>query len=125
MWKAVVTLMSQWITDAFGNYGYYYTEEYPYGPMCTYGEPDDSFIKESCEFNTGGNPCRQFSFITYSKQGDHNHDHGHGHKHENEHGSHEHGSYKIQSSVGAETLFSVNVLLIVSTGVMMIRVFDY
>jgi len=38
------------MTDAYGNYGYYYTEEYPYGPLCTFGTPDDSFVKHNTEF---------------------------------------------------------------------------
>ena len=38
------------MTDAYGNYGYYYTEEYPYGPICSMGQPDPSFILDSSEF---------------------------------------------------------------------------
>jgi len=41
------------MTDAYGNYGYYYTEEYPYGPLCSFGTPDSSFIKPSSEYNNG------------------------------------------------------------------------
>lgn len=39
------------MVDAYGNYGYYYTEEYPYGPVCTMGTPDTSFVKPSTEYN--------------------------------------------------------------------------
>jgi len=38
------------MTDAYGNYGYYYTEEYPYAPICVFGEPDDSFVLDSSSF---------------------------------------------------------------------------
>lgn len=38
------------MTDAYGNYGYYYTEEYPYGPICNFGQPDSSFTLESSAF---------------------------------------------------------------------------
>lgn len=38
------------MTDAYGNYGYYYTEEYPYGPLCSFGSPHTSFIKSSNEY---------------------------------------------------------------------------
>jgi len=38
------------MTDAYGNYGYYYTQEYPYGPICSFGQPDESFTLESSAF---------------------------------------------------------------------------
>lgn len=31
------------MTDAYGNYGYYYTEDYPYGPLCSFATPHASF----------------------------------------------------------------------------------
>ena len=43
------------MVDAYGNYGYYYTENYPYGPLCTFGQPDSSFVKPSSEYNNGSN----------------------------------------------------------------------
>jgi len=42
------------MTDAYGNYGYYYTEDYPYGPLCSFGVPDPSFIKPSSDYDDGG-----------------------------------------------------------------------
>ena len=42
------------MVDAYGNYGYYYTEDYPYGPRCSFGVPDPSFIKPSDAYNNGG-----------------------------------------------------------------------
>jgi len=99
------------LIDSFGNYGYYYTEDYPYGPICTYGVPSDSFTKEQCEYNAGGSPCPQFSFIVYSKQGehmDHDHDHGHDHVHEN-------GLYEENASVAAHSLFLPSMAFLVST----------
>lgn len=38
------------MTDAYGNYGYYYTETYPYGPICVFGNPDSSFIQSGSAF---------------------------------------------------------------------------
>ena len=38
------------MTDAYGNYGYYYTDEYPYGPICSFGQPDSSFTQEASAF---------------------------------------------------------------------------
>jgi len=38
------------MTDAYGNYGYYYTESYPYGPLCAFGIPDASFVMENSAF---------------------------------------------------------------------------
>ena len=38
------------MVDYYGNYGYYYTDEYPYGPVCTKGVPDPSFTKPSSEY---------------------------------------------------------------------------
>ncbi len=38
------------MTDVYGNYGYYYTEDYPYGPICNFGQPDDSFTLDSSAF---------------------------------------------------------------------------
>ena len=38
------------MTDEYGNYGYYYTESYPYGPICNFGQPDNSFTLESSAF---------------------------------------------------------------------------
>ena len=42
------------MTDAYGNYGYYYTEDYPYGPLCTYGVPDPTFVKPATAYDDGG-----------------------------------------------------------------------
>ncbi|MCW8877185.1 MAG: YHYH protein [Kangiellaceae bacterium] len=42
------------MTDAYGNYAYYYTEDYPYGPVCSFGEPDPSFTKINTEYDDGG-----------------------------------------------------------------------
>ncbi len=41
------------MTDAYGNYGYYYTETYPFGPVCTRGVPDPSFTVDASAFNSG------------------------------------------------------------------------
>ncbi|WP_019028639.1 YHYH protein [Colwellia piezophila] len=38
------------MTDAYGNYGYYYTETYPFGPLCVKGQPDASFTLDSSAF---------------------------------------------------------------------------
>jgi len=38
------------MTDAYGNYGYYYTESYPFGPLCVKGQPDASFTLDSSAF---------------------------------------------------------------------------
>ena len=38
------------MTDAYGNYGYYYTETYPFGPLCVIGQPDVSFTLDSSAF---------------------------------------------------------------------------
>ena len=38
------------MTDAYGNYGYYYTETYPFGPLCVKGQPDPSFTLDSTAF---------------------------------------------------------------------------
>ncbi len=38
------------MVDAYGNYGYYYTESYPYGPLCVTGQPDTSFTLDSTAF---------------------------------------------------------------------------
>lgn len=42
------------MTDAYGNYGYYYTETYPYGPLCTFGTADASFEQLAAAYNDGG-----------------------------------------------------------------------
>ncbi len=42
------------MVDAYGNYGYYYTEDYPYGPICNFGAPDPSFTKDKSEYDDGG-----------------------------------------------------------------------
>ena len=42
------------MTDAYGNYGYYYTEDYPYGPLCSFGTPDSSFVMPNSAYNNGG-----------------------------------------------------------------------
>jgi len=39
------------MTDAYGNYGYYYTEDYPYGPICVFGQPNSSFVQEASAFS--------------------------------------------------------------------------
>ena len=39
------------MVDAYGNYGYYYTETYPYGPLCSFAIPDSSFIKSNTEYS--------------------------------------------------------------------------
>jgi len=41
------------MTDAYGNYGYYYTEDYPYGPLCSFGTPDPSFVLENTAYDSG------------------------------------------------------------------------
>jgi len=65
------------MTDAFGNYGYYYTEIYPYGPRCTFGTPDDSFTKDGCEYNPDGNACKnRFAFVVSNSNMEHGHEHG-------------------------------------------------
>jgi len=38
------------MTDVYGNYGYYYTEDYPYGPICTWAIPDESFTLAASAF---------------------------------------------------------------------------
>jgi len=38
------------MTDAYGNYGYYYTDDYPYGPICSFGQPNSSFTLDSSAF---------------------------------------------------------------------------
>jgi len=38
------------MTDVYGNYGYYYTKTYPYGPICTLGTPDSSFTLDNTAF---------------------------------------------------------------------------
>ena len=38
------------MTDAYGNYGYYYTDNYPYGPICMKGEVDKSFTLDASAF---------------------------------------------------------------------------
>jgi len=38
--------------DVYGNYGYYYTESYPYGPLCSFAIPDSSFIKSHTEYES-------------------------------------------------------------------------
>lgn len=38
------------MTDAYGNYGYYYTDTYPYGPICAKGEVDSSFTLDASAF---------------------------------------------------------------------------
>lgn len=38
------------MTDVYGNYGYYYTETYPFGPLCVKGQPDASFTLDSSAF---------------------------------------------------------------------------
>jgi len=38
------------MTDAYGNYGYYYTEEYPYGPICVKGPANASFTLDASAF---------------------------------------------------------------------------
>jgi len=40
------------MVDAYGNYGYYYTESYPYGPLCSLAIPDPSFIKSHTEYES-------------------------------------------------------------------------
>lgn len=42
------------MVDAYGNYGYYYTEDYPFGPLCSFGLVDNSFVKPNTEYNDGG-----------------------------------------------------------------------
>ncbi|MCJ8295050.1 MAG: YHYH protein [Colwellia sp.] len=42
------------ITDAHGNYAYYYTEDYPYGPLCSFGSPDVSFFMSNNAYDNGG-----------------------------------------------------------------------
>ncbi len=38
------------MVDAYGNYGYYYTESYPYGPICVIGQPHRSFTLNASAF---------------------------------------------------------------------------
>jgi hypothetical protein len=38
------------MTDAYGNYGYYYTEEYPFAPLCVMGQAHTSFILDTSAF---------------------------------------------------------------------------
>ncbi len=38
------------MTDAYGNYGYYYTESYPFAPLCVKGQADPSFILDASAF---------------------------------------------------------------------------
>lgn len=40
------------MSDAYGKYGYYYTEDYPYGPLCSFGQPDESFVKANTEYSS-------------------------------------------------------------------------
>merc|ERR1712176_247222 len=42
------------MVDYYGNYGYYYTGEYPYGPPCTMGVPDPPFTKSGSEYEPEG-----------------------------------------------------------------------
>jgi len=39
------------MTDIYGNYGYYYTETYPYGPICVKGTPEPSFVLDASAFS--------------------------------------------------------------------------
>jgi len=65
------------MTDVFGNYGYYYTDDYPYGPVCSFGQPDSSFTKSSSEYSPGskGN-VNGFSFVVSNSNEEHGHVHG-------------------------------------------------
>jgi hypothetical protein len=38
------------MTDAYGNYGYYYSEEYPFAPICVMGQADASFTLSNSSF---------------------------------------------------------------------------
>jgi len=38
------------MTDEYGNYGYYYTDDYPYGPICGFGTPNASFTLDASAF---------------------------------------------------------------------------
>lgn len=38
------------MTDAYGNYGYYYSEEYPFAPICVMGQANTSFTLDSSAF---------------------------------------------------------------------------
>ena len=42
------------MVDAYGNYGYYYTEDYPYAPLCSFGTPDGSFEQPNSAYDDGG-----------------------------------------------------------------------
>lgn len=97
------------MTDAFGNYGYYYTETYPYGPKCTFGTPDPSFTKEGCEYNSGDNGCiNKFAFVMASGQVEHGHEHG--------------VSNKLVTAGAAQSVKSVSVVVIAATGVIVMSV---
>ncbi len=42
------------MVDAYGNYGYYTTETYPFGPICVFGTLDPSFEKLQSSYDDGG-----------------------------------------------------------------------
>jgi len=100
------------MTDAFGNYGYYYTEKYPYGPLCTYGTPDDSFTKDQCQYNPGNNACTDnaFAFVVSSSHVEH----GHGHEHEEDD--------NIPPTNAAQAYSSESVAVIAAIGVVVLSV---
>ena len=43
------------MVDAYGNYGYYYTQGYPYGPLCSFGVVDDSFVQTGAAYEGSSN----------------------------------------------------------------------
>lgn len=43
------------MVDAYGNYGYYYTQGYPYGPLCSFGVVDESFVQVNAAYEAGTN----------------------------------------------------------------------
>jgi len=96
------------MTDAFGNYAYYWTETYPYGPRCTFGAPHVSFTKEGCEYNSGNSGCNKFSFVVSNSNAEH------GHEHEM--------SGTAVTGGAAQAISSVSVVAIAATGVAVIGV---
>jgi len=103
------------MTDVFGNYGYYYTEGYPYALLCTFGAPDASFTKEGCEYNANNKPCKRSNFAFV--------EHGHNHGVEGRHEIDDHGvSSMLVATSAAQVLSSASVVAIVATGVAMLSV---
>jgi len=103
--------------DAFGNYAYYYTEDYPYAPLCTFGVRDETFDKSACSYNNptdtdcdGSGGAFRNSFVTSVVESSHSHSH------------HDHGIDESGASTSLSALsYSVCVVVVIAATIIGVK----